>query len=235
MVSASAGIGAEPVSNLSNLPNLTGGVSSDGMSEGLASAGSQSCYRRTAWPRRDASVVAVPLDAPFQQIAHTEFAGDLLGIHWPILLGEGAVARDYEHASDPRQISGEVLGNSVPEVLLIGVVAEIGEGQHDNRRAWAAWGAPIEVVAVAALTAGAVEVVLEQPTHQAIMAMASTVATVAAIGGTMLRLRCAEIGTSRIGTASGIGIAAMVSGRNAKARTGRAIFLTLCSPLSSKA
>jgi hypothetical protein len=38
--------------------------------------------------------------------------------------------------------------------------------------------------------------------------MASTVATVAAIGGTVLRLRRAEIST-RIGTTSGIGIAAV--------------------------
>ena len=42
----------------------------------------------------------------------------------------------------------------------------------------------------------------------------------------MLRLRRAEIGTSRIGTASGIGIAAMVSGRNAKARMGLDALLT---------
>jgi hypothetical protein len=50
----------------------------------------------------------------------------------------------------------------------------------------------------------------------------------------MLRLRRAEIGSSRIGIASGIGIAALVSGRNAKTRTGRAMFFTVCSPRSSK-
>src|SRR6516225_2595082 len=56
-------------------------------------------------------------------------------------------------------------------------------------------------VAVAALTAGAVEVVVGAgQTHQVITAMASTVATVAAIGGTMLRRRRgAKFGTLAAG------------------------------------
>ena len=111
----------------------------------------------------------------------------------------------------------------------------LAKGSTTIDRRGATRGAPIEVVAVAALTPGAVEVVLgASQTHQAITAMASTVATVAAIGRAMLRLRRAEIGTSRIGTACGIGIAAMVLGRNAKTRTGRAMFFTGCSPRSSK-
>jgi hypothetical protein len=91
------------------------------------------------------------------------------------------------------------------------------------------------VVAVPALTPGAVEIVLgASQTHQAITAMTNIVATVVAIRGAMLRLRRAEIGTSRTGTASGMGIAALVAGRNAKTRTGRAMLFTVCYPRSSK-
>src|SRR6516165_2923349 len=107
-----------------------------------------------------------------------------------------------------------------------GSLLRLTNGSTTIDRRGATRGAPI-VVAVAALTPGAVGFVLgPSQTHQAIPAMASTVAIVAEIGRTVLRPRRAEIGTSRIGTASRIGIAAMASGRNAKTRTGRVIFFT---------
>jgi len=37
---------------------------------------------------------------------------------------------------DARQIGSQILGYSICKVLLLGVVAEIGEGQDDNRQAW---------------------------------------------------------------------------------------------------
>jgi len=75
------------------------------------------------------------LDAPFQQVTHAELAADLLRIDRLVLVGEGAIARDYEHASDPRQIGRQILGDAVGKVLLVGVFAEIGKRQHDNRQA----------------------------------------------------------------------------------------------------
>src|SRR6516165_9283432 len=74
-----------------------------------------------------------------------------------------------------------------------GSLLRLVKGSTTIERRGATRGAPIEVVAVAALTPGAVAVVLgASQTHQAIPAMATTVATVAAIGGKVLRLRCAE-------------------------------------------
>ena len=64
--------------------------------------------------------------------------------------------------------------------------------------------------------------------HHAPAATISAAAAVVAIAVTVLRRRRgAAIGTLDAGRS------AMASGRSAKTRTGRAIFLTLCSPLSS--
>ena len=83
----------------------------------------------------DADLVARPPDAPFQHIAHAQLAADLLRVDRLVLIGERGIARDHEHIRDPRQIGRQILGDPVGEILLIRVVAEIGEGQHDDRQA----------------------------------------------------------------------------------------------------
>ena len=50
----------------------------------------------------DAHLVARPTDAPFQHVAHTKFAADLLRADRLVAIGEGGVARDNEHVREPR-------------------------------------------------------------------------------------------------------------------------------------
>jgi hypothetical protein len=87
----------------------------------------------------------------------------------------------------------------------------------------------MEGMTLLATAADGVEVALaaSQP-HHAMAAMMSTAVSAATSGETMV--------SERRGTATGafgVGSSAIVSGRKAKTRTGRAIFLTACSPLSS--
>src|SRR5437868_3985092 len=90
-------------------------------------------------------------------------------------------------------------------------------------------GCAIGVVVVAATVAGSVEedLVPDQP-HQATTARTSAAnAAATAAHGTDRRCRGGPAGTLLTGNS------AIASGRNAKTRTERAMFLTLCSPLSS--
>ena len=80
----------------------------------------------------DADLVARPADAAFQHIAHTKLAADLLGVDPLVLLSERGIARDYDHVRDARQIGRQILGNPVGEILLLSIVAEISERQHDD-------------------------------------------------------------------------------------------------------
>jgi hypothetical protein len=50
----------------------------------------------------DADPVARSPDAPFQHVAHTQLAADLLGIDGLVSIRERGVARDHEHILDPR-------------------------------------------------------------------------------------------------------------------------------------
>jgi len=85
--------------------------------------------------RVDPYLVARPLDAPFQQIAHAQFAADILCVDWLVLIGEGAVARDHKHVREPRQVGRQIIGDAVGKILLPGIVAAIGERQHRDRPA----------------------------------------------------------------------------------------------------
>jgi hypothetical protein len=44
-----------------------------------------------------------------------------------------AVLREMTHVGEPRKVRCQILGDPVREVLLVGVVTEIGEWQHDDR------------------------------------------------------------------------------------------------------
>ena len=81
----------------------------------------------------DADPVSRPLDAAFQHIAHAQLAADLFCVDPLVLVGERGIARDHEHVRDPRQIGCQILGNPVRKILLLGIVTEIGERQHDDR------------------------------------------------------------------------------------------------------
>jgi hypothetical protein len=82
----------------------------------------------------NAELVARPANAPFQHIAHTRLAADLLRVDRLVPVRERGIARDHEHARHPRQIGRQILGDPVREILLLGVTAEIGKRQHDDRQ-----------------------------------------------------------------------------------------------------
>src|SRR6516225_4007144 len=80
-------------------------------------------------------MIARFLNASLQDVAHIQFARDLLVTERLSLVGLGSVASDHETAGDAREVSGQVLGKAVSEILLTGIAAEICEGQNDNRHA----------------------------------------------------------------------------------------------------
>src|ERR1700733_1813633 len=50
----------------------------------------------------------------------------------PALEGEGGVARDDEAVAEARDVSGEILGDAVGEIVLGRIVGEVCERQHDD-------------------------------------------------------------------------------------------------------
>ncbi len=82
--------------------------------------------------RVDAHAVLVALHRAFEHVANAELLADLLGVDGLALEGEGGVARDDEAVADARKIGGEVFGDAVGEIILGGIVGEVGERQHDD-------------------------------------------------------------------------------------------------------
>jgi hypothetical protein len=82
-----------------------------------------------------AELVARPPDAPFEHIAHAQLATNLLRVDRLVPVGKRGIARDHEHVRHPRQIGRQIVGDPVGKILLVGVVAEVGERQHDDRQA----------------------------------------------------------------------------------------------------
>jgi hypothetical protein len=81
----------------------------------------------------DADLVARPPNASFEHIAHAQLAADLLGIDRFVPVRERGIARDHEHIRESRQISREIFGDPVREILLLPVVAEVRKRQDDDR------------------------------------------------------------------------------------------------------
>jgi hypothetical protein len=82
----------------------------------------------------DAEPVARPPDAPFEHVAHTKLAADLLGVDGLVPIGERGIARDHEHILEPREIGRQILGDPVREILLLPIVAEVCKGEDDDRQ-----------------------------------------------------------------------------------------------------
>src|SRR5271165_951369 len=82
----------------------------------------------------DPDLIAGSLDAPFENIANAQFAADLLGVDRLALVGESGVAGDHDAALDACDVGRQILGDAVREILLLRIVAEIGERQHDHRQ-----------------------------------------------------------------------------------------------------
>jgi hypothetical protein len=82
----------------------------------------------------DAQPAAAALHAAFQHVAHIEIPADLLQIGGLALVGERGAAPDHESAGDARQIGGQAFGDAVGEIFLLGIAADIGEREHDDRQ-----------------------------------------------------------------------------------------------------
>ena len=83
----------------------------------------------------DAHAISAALDAAFEHVADVELAPDLFEIDRLALVGEGGVAADHEHAAHARKVGRQALGDAVDEIVLLGIAADIGERQNDDREA----------------------------------------------------------------------------------------------------
>ena len=82
--------------------------------------------------RRDPDLIVCLADAAFQHVAHTHLPTRILHLHRLALVGKRGVASDDKEAGDLGEVSGNVLGDAVAEILLLGIVAHVDEGQHDD-------------------------------------------------------------------------------------------------------
>jgi hypothetical protein len=71
----------------------------------------------------DAHLVAVPPHAALEHVAHPEILGDLLRLRGLALVGPGGVARGDEEAGELGKVGGQVFGDAVGEIPLLGVAA----------------------------------------------------------------------------------------------------------------
>ncbi|MEY9163431.1 hypothetical protein ABIE78_001550 [Sinorhizobium fredii] len=71
--------------------------------------------------------------APLQQVAHAKVLGDFADVHHLSFIGKGRVACDDEQTGAPGQVGDQVFGQPIREGFLLGVVADIHEGQHGYR------------------------------------------------------------------------------------------------------
>ena len=84
--------------------------------------------------RVDLDRLAEAAHAAFQKIAHAELAADFLGVDRLALVGEGGVAGDDEGVGQLREVGRQIVGDSVGEILLLRIAAEVLERQHDDRK-----------------------------------------------------------------------------------------------------
>src|SRR5215813_8979800 len=81
----------------------------------------------------DLNLFPRPADTTFHNILDTEFSPDLLYIRYLPFVAEGSRASDDRASRDAREIGGQVVGDPIGKVLLLWIIADVGEGQHDDR------------------------------------------------------------------------------------------------------
>ena len=82
----------------------------------------------------DPHPISATLHAALEQIAHVQFAADLLDVGRLALVGEGGAPADDECAVNARQVGSQALGHAVDEIVLLGPAADVGEGENDDRQ-----------------------------------------------------------------------------------------------------
>ena len=81
----------------------------------------------------DPEVLPRAPDAAVEHVAHAEVAADLLRVDRLAAVGERRGAGRDEQPPQAREAGDDVLGEALGEILLAGVLAEVGEGQHGDR------------------------------------------------------------------------------------------------------
>jgi hypothetical protein len=167
----------------------------------------------------DTDLVARPPDAAFEDIAHTKIASDLLGIDPFVLVSE----RVLFAMRDKLVITSSVIPSA--KYCWSGSLLRLVNGNTTIDRRGATRGGAIDVAATAA---GVGAGLVAGQSHQAPTAMTSSTGTAAptATRGTLRRRRAPTV-------MAVAGRSAMAAGRSAYTWIGCAMFLTVCSPLSS--
>src|SRR5216684_2819427 len=62
-----------------------------------------------------------------QDVLHSQFPADFLHLCRLALVSEGGTAVDYEQARDSREIRDKVVGDTVAEIFLVRIAAQVGE------------------------------------------------------------------------------------------------------------
>ena len=96
----------------------------------------------------DAHAVGVALDRPFEHIADPKLLADFPGVDILALEREGGVAGDHEGAAEARQVGGQVLGDSVGEIVLAS--GRLRDWRTAARRWRDAWPRPVPCEATGA-------------------------------------------------------------------------------------
>src|ERR1700677_1709261 len=78
----------------------------------------------------DADPITAALHAAFQHIAYTELTADQLEVNGFSFEGESRIPSDHEDAREARQVSCQVFGQAIREILLFLVSAHILKRQH---------------------------------------------------------------------------------------------------------
>ena len=77
--------------------------------------------------------------APFRWTLPSRTIGRSVRVRSPshrrtCLCRKGRIACDDEATGDLREVRGQAFSDAVDEILLFGIAADVGEGQHDNRK-----------------------------------------------------------------------------------------------------
>ena len=64
----------------------------------------------------------------FEDVAHTQFAPDLLNVNRLALVGEAGIASNDEQPADAAERGGDFLDHAIGEIFLLRIAAHIGEG-----------------------------------------------------------------------------------------------------------
>ena len=84
--------------------------------------------------RGDTHLLAAPAHAALDHIADAELLGDLLHVHSLALVDKGRVARDHQEPAQLGKRGDDVLADAVGKILLLRIVAHVGEGEHRDGR-----------------------------------------------------------------------------------------------------